>query len=128
MVRHVVALSASATLLSAIPLMNNMKICGRNNLLPLLWWLSPWASACELNRIARAALEWGDLADLQLAIDERVIKEQSEEIRRLRQRVADLYDDIIRGKACNPDAYPVEERVGPGNQKASTVLPEGLSG
>lgn len=105
--------------------MNNMKIHDRNNLLPRFWWLSPWATARELERIARCQLEWADLADRQLAIDERVLCDQSEEIRRLRERVADLYDDIIRGRACNPDATPEGERVGSGNQKASLGLQEG---
>ncbi len=108
--------------------MNDMKICGRNNLLPRLWWLFPWSTTRELESIVRCQHEWGDLVDRQLAIDERVIKEQSEEIRRLRERVSDLYDDIIRGRACVPDATPEGGRVGPGHQNASTGLPEGFSG
>ena len=105
--------------------MNNMKIYDRNNLLPRFWWLSPWSTARELERIARCQLEWADNADRQLAIDERVLCDQSDEIRRLRERVADLYDDIIRGRACNPDATPEGERVGADPGKASVGLPEG---
>lgn len=105
--------------------MNEMKTYDRNNLLPRFWWLFPWATARELAHIARASVEWGDLADRQLAIDERVIREQSEEIRRLRERVADLYEDILRGRACVPDATPEGERLRPGNQKTSTGLLEG---
>ena len=102
-----------------------MKIHQQNNLLPRFWWLFPWATARELNRIAKAQLVWNCNAARQLDIDYRVLKEQSEEIRRLRERVADLYDDIIRGRACNPDATPEEGRLGPGNQKASMGFPEG---
>jgi hypothetical protein len=37
-----------------------------------------------------------------------IIADQSEEIRFLRQRVDDLNDAIIRGKAITPDAHPHE--------------------
>lgn len=105
--------------------MNDMKIYDRNEMLPRLWWLFPWATARELHRIAKASLEWGDLADGALGVQERVIADQSEEIRRLRERVADLYDDIVAGRACVADATPVGARLGADPQKASAGSPEG---
>jgi len=84
-----------------------MKIL-RPDHLPRFWWINPWTTALELHRIINALVEWGDLADHQLSIDSRVIQDQSAEIRKLRERVADLYDDILAGRACNPDAKPIE--------------------
>ena len=84
-----------------------MKIYNRNDMLPRFWWLFPWATARELHRIAKASLNWGDEADRALEIQARVITDQSAEIARLRLRLEDLHDDIIRGRAITPDAYPV---------------------
>jgi hypothetical protein len=84
-----------------------MKIYNRNELLPRFWWVFPWATARELNRIAKASLEWGDDADLALDLQARIIEDQSAEISRLRLRLEDLNEDILRGRAITPDAYPV---------------------
>jgi len=105
--------------------LTNMKIYDRNEMLPRLWWLFPWATACELHRIAKASLEWGDHADRGLEIQARVIDDQSGEIRRLRERVSDLYDDIMAGRACVADATPVGARLGADLESASTDSPEG---
>mgnify|MGYP000284677259 CR=1 FL=1 len=84
-----------------------MKTYDRNEMLPRLWWLFPWATARELHRIVKALLEWGDDADRALEIQSRVIADQSGEIARLRRQVEDLHDDILRGRAIVPDAHPV---------------------
>lgn len=84
-----------------------MKIYNRNEMLPTFWWLFPWATARELHRIAKASLEWGDDADLALSLQARVIADQSAEISRLRLRLEDLNEEIVRGRAIVPDAYPV---------------------
>jgi hypothetical protein len=88
-----------------------MKIYDRNNMLSRFWWLSPWATARELHRIAKASLNWGDDADRALEIQARVIEDQSAEISRLRLRLEDLHDDIMRGRACVPDATPVDNKA-----------------
>jgi hypothetical protein len=88
-----------------------MKIYDRNDMLPQLWWLSPWSAARELHRISKALLEWGDDADRALEIQARVIEDQSAEISRLRLRLEDLHDDIIRGRAITPDAFPVATEI-----------------
>ena len=85
-----------------------MKIYDRNDMLPALWWLFPWATARELHRIAKASLEWGDDADKALEIQSRVIADQSAEISRLRLRLEDLNEEILRGRAIVPDASPVK--------------------
>lgn len=84
-----------------------MKIYNRNELLPRFWWVFPWATARELHRIAKASLEWGDDADLALSLQSRVIADQSAEISRLRLRLEDLNEEILRGRAIVPDARPV---------------------
>lgn len=84
-----------------------MKIYDRNDMLPRFWWVFPWATARELHRIAKATLEWGDDADRALEIQSRVIADQSAEISRLRLRLEDLHEDIVRGRAVVPDARPV---------------------
>jgi len=84
-----------------------MKIFHRDDMLPRFWWLFPWTAARELHRIAKASLEWGDEADSALAISSRVMREQSAEIRHLRRQLEDLNEEILRGRAVIPDAYPV---------------------
>ena len=107
-----------------------MKIYNRNELLPRFWWLFPWATSRELHRIAKALLDWGDDADLALDLQSRVIADQSAEISRLRFRLEDLNEDILRGRAITPDAFPVNptptsEAPSPakGQQEALTYLP-----
>lgn len=84
-----------------------MKIYNRNELLPRFWWVFPWATSRELHRIAKALLDWGDDADLALSLQSRVIADQSAEISRLRLRLEDLNEEILRGRAIVPDATPV---------------------
>lgn len=105
-----------------------MKTYDRNNLLPRLWWLFPWATTRELARIAKALLEWGDEADRALGLQARVITDQSAEISGLRLRLEDLYDDIIRGRAITPDAYPEGGSPTPEGENPATSQPRGLSG
>jgi hypothetical protein len=107
-----------------------VKIYNRNELLPRFWWLFPWATARELHRIAKASLNWGDDADLALDLQSRVIADQSAEISRLRLRLEDLNEDILRGRAITPDAYPFNPTPTPeapspakGQQEAKAYLP-----
>lgn len=104
-----------------------MKIYDRNNMLSRFWWLFPWATARELHRIAKASLNWGDEADMALGIQARVIDDQSAEISRLRRQLEDLHDDIIRGRACIPDASPVSPTPTPEASSPATGQQEGES-
>lgn len=101
-----------------------MKIYDRNDMLPRFWWVFPWATARELHRIVKATLEWGDDADRALEIQSRVIADQSAEISRLRLRLEDLHEDIVRGRAVVPDASPVGFTPTPEAQNPATGQPK----
>jgi hypothetical protein len=75
---------------------------------PPLWWLFPWSYASTLHSAANALRSLSDRQDKALEMQAHIIADQSEEIRFLRQRVDDLNDAIIRGKAITPDAHPHE--------------------
>jgi len=81
----------------------------RPDSMPRLWWLNPWASARYLHAAAVALKAYADRVDRALDLQSRVICDQSAEIVRLRRRVADQNDAIIRGTAITPDAQPFEE-------------------
>ena len=73
---------------------------------PRLWWLFPWSYARTLHMAANALRAMCDRQDQALTMQAHIIADQSEEISFLRQRVDDLNDSIIRGKAITPDAHP----------------------
>ena len=75
---------------------------------PPLWLLFPWSYASTLHSAANALRSLSDRQDKALEMQAHIIADQSEEIRFLRQRVDDLNDAIIRGKAITPDAHPHE--------------------
>ena len=75
---------------------------------PALWWLFPWSYARTLHTAANALRALTDRQERALDMQAHIIVDQSEEISFLRQRVNDLNDAIIRGKAITPDAYPHE--------------------
>ena len=75
---------------------------------PRLWWLFPWSYARTLHTAANALRALTDRQERALDMQAHIIVDQSEEISFLRQRVDDLNDSIIRGKAITPDAYPHE--------------------
>ena len=75
---------------------------------PALWWLFPWSYTSTLHSAANALRSLSDRQDKALEMQAHIIADQSEEIRFLRQRVDDLNDAIIRGKAITPDAHPHE--------------------
>ena len=75
----------------------------RPSSMPRLWWLNPWATARYLHAALTAMKGYADRADKALDIQARIIAEQSDEIRYLRQRVADLNDAIVAGHAIVPD-------------------------
>lgn len=79
----------------------------RPHSMPRFWWLVPWAYARQLHRTANALRALSDRLDDALGIQGRIIDDQSEEIRKLRQQVAALNDAIIRG-AIVPDAKEVQ--------------------
>jgi hypothetical protein len=75
---------------------------------PAFWWLFPWSYAQTLHMAANALRAMCDRQDQALTMQAHIIADQSEEISFLRQRVDDLNDAIIRGKAITPDAHPHE--------------------
>ena len=75
---------------------------------PRLWWLFPWSYARTLHTAANALRALTDRQERALDMQAHIIVDQSEEISFLRQRVNDLNDSIIRGKAITPDAHPHE--------------------
>ena len=75
---------------------------------PRLWWLFPWSYARTLHTAANALRALTDRQDRALDMQAHIIVDQSEEISFLRQRVNDLNDSIILGKAITPDAHPHE--------------------
>ena len=83
----------------------------RPNSKPPLWWLVPWAYACELHRAANALKAYADRLDDILDIQRSLIEEQAAEIRLLKARVADQNDAIIRGVAITPDARPYRDET-----------------
>ena len=80
----------------------------RPDSLPRFWWLFPWSIARQLHKNAVALKAYADRVDQALTMQAHIIADQSEEIHFLRQRVGDLNDSIIRGKAITPDAQPHE--------------------
>ena len=80
----------------------------RPNSKPPLWWLVPWAYACELHRAANAVKAYADRLDDLLDIQRSIIEEQAADIRLLKARIADQDDAIIKGTAITPDAHPHE--------------------
>jgi hypothetical protein len=104
-----------------------VKIYNRNDMLPPFWWVFPWATARELHRIAKATLDWGDSADLALDLQARIIEDQSAEISRLRLRLEDLNEEILRGRAITPDAYPFNPTPTPEASRPAKGQQEGLS-
>ena len=57
----------------------------RPNMKPPLWWLFPWSYARTLHMAANAVKALCDRQDQALAIQARVIADQSEEIANLRR-------------------------------------------
>ncbi len=80
----------------------------RPNKMPTLWWLVPWAYACELHRAANAVKAYADRLEDILDLQSRTIKRQAADIKLLQARVRDQDDAIIKGTAITPDAYPHE--------------------
>lgn len=80
----------------------------RPHSMPRGWWLCPWAYAIVLHRAANAVKAYADRLDDIIDLQRSIIDDQSDEIRRLRQRVEDLNDAVISGKAIIPDAQPHE--------------------
>jgi hypothetical protein len=78
----------------------------RPNSKPPLWWLVPWAYACELHRAANALKAYVDRLEDMLDLQSRTIKRQAADIAALKQRVRDQDDAIIKGTAITPDARP----------------------
>ena len=75
---------------------------------PRLWWLFPWSYARTLHTAANALRALTDRQDKALDMQAHIIVDQSDEISFLRQRVNDLNDAIVSGKAITPDAHPHE--------------------
>lgn len=80
----------------------------RPHAMPRFWWLCPWAYAIVLHRAANAVKAYADRLDDIIDLQRGIIDDQSAEIRRLRQRIEDLNDAVISGKAIIPDAQPHE--------------------
>ena len=78
----------------------------RPNKMPAFWWVCPWAYARTLHMASNAVKAYADRLDDILDIQRGIIDQQSAEIKKLRQRVADQNDAIIRGVAITPDARP----------------------
>ncbi len=78
----------------------------RPNKMPAFWWLVPWAYARTLHMSANALKAYADQADRTIELQIRIIEDKNDEIEYLRQRVADLNDAVIAGKAIIPDAHP----------------------
>ena len=76
----------------------------RPDRLPTLWWLNPWLTVRYLHRASNALKAYADKADNCIDLQAKLIREQSNEIKFLRQRNDDLFDAIIKGNAINPDA------------------------
>ena len=76
----------------------------RPDRLPRLWWLNPWLTVRYLHRASSALKTYSDKADTCIDLQAKLIREQSNEIKFLRQRNDDLFDAIIKGNAINPDA------------------------
>lgn len=76
----------------------------RPDSLPTLWWLNPWLTVRYLHRASAALKAYADKADTCIDLQAKLIREQSNEIKFLRQRNDDLFDAIIKGNAINPDA------------------------
>ena len=76
----------------------------RPDRLPTLWWLNPWLTVRYLHRAVGAFKSYADKADNCIDLQAKLIREQSNEIKFLRQRNDDLFDAIIKGHAINPDA------------------------
>ena len=83
----------------------------RPNSKPAFWWLFPWSYARVLHRAANAVKAYADRLDEILDIQRSLIEEQAAEIRRLKLRIADQNDAIIRGTAITPDATPYRDET-----------------
>jgi len=81
----------------------------RPHSMPRGWWLCPWAYAIVLHRAANAVKAYADRLDDIIDLQRGIIEDQSQEIGFLRQRVEDLNDAVIRGKAIVPDATPIHD-------------------
>jgi len=80
----------------------------RPDSLPHLWWLNPWSTVRYLHDAATALKEYADRLDTVIELQDRIISDQSAEIRVLKLRVEELNEAVIRGTAIIPDAYPHE--------------------
>ena len=80
----------------------------RPNKMPTLWWLFPWSYARTLHMSANAVKAYADRLDEQLDGQRQTIKYLMAENYRLQQRIDDLNDAVISGKAIIPDAQPHE--------------------
>jgi hypothetical protein len=74
------------------------------NTLPAFWWAFPWATARYLHQAATAVKEYADRLDACIDLQDQIIRDQSAEITRLKLRNVELFDDIVAGKAIQPDA------------------------
>ena len=83
----------------------------RPSVMPRLWWLNPWASARYLHSAATAMKDYADRVDRVLDIQKSILEDQSAEIAGLRHRLARLTDDVTRGTAITPDAYPYRDET-----------------
>lgn len=80
----------------------------RPNKLPTFWWVFPWATARYLHQAATALKEYADRLDTVIELQDRIISDQSAEIKVLKRRNEDMNDAIISGNAITPDAVPHE--------------------
>jgi len=80
----------------------------RPTMMPRLWWLNPWAAARYLHQAATALKEYADRLDAVIELQDRIISDQSAEIKVLNLRNDEMNDAIISGTAITPDAHPHE--------------------
>ena len=80
----------------------------RPDRLPRFWWAFPWSTARYLHQAATALKEYADRLDTVIELQDRIISDQSAEIKVLKRRNDDMNDAIISGIAITPDAVPHE--------------------
>ena len=76
--------------------------------MPRFWWLNPWATARALHDAVGALKAYADRGDDLIDLQASTTDSQREEILELRERLADLNEQILTGRAIVPDAAPHE--------------------
>ena len=76
--------------------------------MPRFWWINPWATARALHDAVGALKAYADRSDDLIDLQASTTENLRGEVFELRERLADLNEQILSGNAITPDAQSHE--------------------